>query len=217
MLWLDRLPEAERHRVQTRLFGGEVVVSRLETLEKGREIDIPGGLIHHWIGTAFVPASSVERVVQLMQDYDRYQDVYAPNVRRARLVAREGDRFTAHLQLFMKKVISVVLNTENDVLYRRLGDGQVVVRSYSTRIAEVQNAGSKAETEAPVGRDGGYLWRFNNYCTLEQRRDEPAGTYVQCEIPTGLGWLVGPFVTSIPRESLEFTLGRIRDNLTTKS
>jgi hypothetical protein len=25
-------------------------------------------------------------------------------------------------------------------------------------------------------------------------------------IPTGLGWAVGPFVESVPRESLEFTL-----------
>jgi hypothetical protein len=25
-------------------------------------------------------------------------------------------------------------------------------------------------------------------------------------IPNGLGWLIGPFVESIPRESLEFTL-----------
>jgi hypothetical protein len=54
------------------------------------------------------------------------------------------------------------------------------------------------------------LWRFNNYCALEER---DGGTYVQCEsvslsrdVPTGLGWLIGPFVTSIPRESLEFTL-----------
>jgi hypothetical protein len=91
------------------------------------------------------------------------------------------------------------------------------VRSYSTRIAEVREAGGGNETEAPVGRDGGYLWRFNNYCSVEQQSD---GAYVQCEslslsrsVPMGLGWLVGPFVTSIPRESLEFTLGRMRANL----
>jgi len=43
---------------------------------------------------------------------------------------------------------------------------------------------------------------------------------VQCEsvslsrdVPTGLGWLIGPFVTSIPRESLEFTLRTLRAEL----
>ena len=39
------------------------------------------------------------------------------------------------------------------------------------------------------------------------------GVYVQCEaisltrdIPTGLGWLVRPFIENIPRESLGFTM-----------
>jgi hypothetical protein len=42
--------------------------------------------------------------------------------------------------------------------------------------------------------------------------------YVQCEavsltrdIPTGLNWLIGPFVESIPKESLEFTLVSTRN------
>jgi hypothetical protein len=46
---------------------------------------------------------------------------------------------------------------------------------------------------------------------------------VQCEsvslsrdIPFGLGWVVGPFVSSIPRESLTFTLQTTRDALTKK-
>ena len=88
------------------------------------------------------------------------------------------------------------------------------VRSRSTRIAEVRNAGAAAEHEEPVGHDNGFLWRFNNYCALDHR---DAGTYVQCEslslsrdVPLGLGWLIGPFVTSIPRESLEFTLQAMR-------
>jgi hypothetical protein len=32
-------------------------------------------------------------------------------------------------------------------------------------------------------------------------------------IPTGFGWIVGPFVTSIPRESLTFTLETTRRQL----
>jgi hypothetical protein len=32
-------------------------------------------------------------------------------------------------------------------------------------------------------------------------------------IPTGLGWVIGPFVESIPRESLEFTLRSACDAL----
>jgi len=46
------------------------------------------------------------------------------------------------------------------------------------------------------------------------------GVYVQLEaisltrnIPTGLNWLISPFVTSIPKESLLFTLTHTRDAL----
>ena len=56
----------------------------------------------------------------------------------------------------------------------------------------------------------GFLWRLNTYWSYEER---DGGLYMQVEsvsltraIPTGLGWAVGPFVESVPRESLEFTL-----------
>jgi hypothetical protein len=46
------------------------------------------------------------------------------------------------------------------------------------------------------------------------------GTYVQCEsisltrgIPFGFAWMIRPFVTGIPRESLEFTLNTTRKTL----
>ena len=216
-LWVDRLPEAERLEAYARLKRGETVVSRLVTRDAGKEINSPHGLIHHWIGTSFAPHATADRVVSLMQDYDRYQEIYSPNVRRSHTISRQGETFKTYVQLYMKKVVSVVLNTEYDVRYTRLSATRVHTRSYSTRIAEVQNPGTSDEKEAPVGQDSGYLWRFDNYCSLEERA---GGTYVQCEsvslsraIPTGLGWLVGPFVTSIPRESLEFTLGSMRKAL----
>ena len=50
------------------------------------------------------------------------------------------------------------------------------------------------------------------------------GVYVQSEvvsltrdIPTGLGWLIGPFVNSIPKESLTFTMEATRRAVATHS
>lgn len=213
-LWIDRLPEAERREAYAGLKRGDTVVSRLVARDRGSEIDSPHGLIHHWIGTAFAPRATVDRTVALMQNYGRYQEIYAPNVRRSHTISRQGETFRVYLQLFMKKIIGVVLNTEYDVRYTRVSASRVQVRSYSTKIAEVQDPGTTGEREAPVGQDSGFLWRFYNYCSLEER---PGGTYIQCEslslsrgIPAGLGWIVGPFITSIPRESLEFTLGSMR-------
>jgi putative flippase GtrA len=216
-LWVDRLPEAERLDTYSRLKRGETVVRRLVTRDAGREIDSPDGLIHHWTGTAFIPGATVERTVGLMQDYEGYHEFYSPNVRESRTISRQGETFKVYLQLFVKKIISVVLNTEYDVRYTHISASRVNVRSYTTKITEVQDPGTAGEKELPVGRDSGFLWRFYNYCSLEERAE---GTYVQCEslslsraIPAGLGWIVGPFVTSIPRESLEFTLGRMRKAL----
>jgi hypothetical protein len=156
----------------------------------------------------------LQRVVDLMQGYDRYREVYQPAIRRSRTIAHDGDRFTIDLQLFMKRIVSVTLNTRADVFYLPIARTRMQIRSRSTRIAEVENPGAADEREAPVGHDNGFLWRFNNYCALDERSD---GTYVQCEsvslsrdIPPGLGWLIGPFVTSVPRDSLEFTLGAMR-------
>jgi hypothetical protein len=53
--------------------------------------------------------------------------------------------------------------------------------------------------------------------TWWRMEERDGGVYVQSEvasltrdIPTGLGWLVGPFVTSIPKETLAFTLEATR-------
>jgi hypothetical protein len=82
------------------------------------------------------------------------------------------------------------------------------------RIAEVENAGKNNEREKPPGEDGGYLWRMETWWRMDER---DGGVYVQSEvvsltrdIPAGLGWLIGPFVTSIPEETLTFTLEATR-------
>ena len=65
-----------------------------------------------------------------------------------------------------------------------------------------------------VGEDGGYLWRMNLYWRLEQEDD---GVFAEChslslsrDIPRGVGWIVKPFVRSMPRESLEKSLQATR-------
>ena len=119
----------------------------------------------------------LDRTVSLMQGYDRYQEISSPNVRRSHTISRQGDTFKVYLQLFMKKVIGVVLNSEYDVRYTRVSATRAHVRSYSTRIAEVQDPRHRRiEKEAPVGQDSGFLWRFDNYCSLEQRAEGPTSS-----------------------------------------
>ncbi len=216
-LRIDGLNEAEREETLAEVRRGEVYIERLSTREAGKPIDVPGGLIHHWLGAVFVPDATLDQALDLLQDYDRHADIYRPAIARSKLVSRNGDVFRMDLRFYMKKVITVVVNTENEARFMRLGPGRAQSRIYSLRIAEVADPGTPQEREHPVGRDGGYLWRLYTYWRFLER---DGGTYVQCEaisltrgIPRMLGWLIGPFVTSIPRESLLFTMDTTRKTL----
>jgi hypothetical protein len=158
--------------------------------------------------------------VRLLQDYDRHDDVYAPAVSRSRLIAHGGDQFTFGLRFVMTKGITVVVDGEHEARFAAAGPHRARSWIRSARLAEVSGAGTADERLEPVGHGGGYLWRLNSYWRFEER---DGGVFVECEsisltrgIPYGLGWIVGPFVTSLPRESMELTLVNTRKALTTR-
>ncbi len=205
---------ADRESVCRRLTHGEVIVQRLRTDDHGARIPVPGGLIHHWVATEFVPGATLDQVLRLVQDYDHEQQFYAPDVQRSRLISRRGDDFHIFLRFQRTRVITVVLDTEHDVHYTRQDATHASSRSVSTRIAEVVNPGAAGEHELAPADDHGFLWRLNSYWRFEQQN---GGVFIECEaisltrdIPAGLGWLVGPFVESVPRESLLFTMTATR-------
>ena len=215
LLYIDGLPRERRSAVLQELKQGEIFMERLETRDAaGEEIDVPRGLIHHWVGDVFIPGASLRQVLDLVEDYNHHQDFYKPEIARSRLLKHAGNDFKIFYRVRKRKIITVTLDTEHDVRYTRLDDSDWYSRSVSTRIAEVENAGRPDEREKPAGHDGGFLWRINSYWRFVGR---DGGVYVECEsisltrdIPTGLGWLIGPFVTGIPKESLESTLGGTR-------
>jgi hypothetical protein len=216
-LWADELPIPQREDVYDRLKRGEVVVQRLETLDRGSSIAVPGGLIHHWVGVAFIPGASLKQTLALLQDYDQHARIYAPSVLRSKLIQHNGEDFKFSLRLRQTKLITVVLDTEYEAHYLQLDPARACSSSYSTRVAEVENVGQPDEHEKPAGNDSGFLWQINSYWRFWAH---DGGVYVQLEaisltrdIPDGLGWLIRPFITSIPKESLEFTLNRTRQAL----
>jgi hypothetical protein len=216
-LWVDTRPAAERQRLFADLRDGQLVIERLRVRPGGRSLDVPDGLIHHWIGTVFIPNTTAAEAVALLQDYNRHASVYAPTVGRSRLVSHQGDEFTFSLRFVMTKVITVVVDGEHRARFASLGPGRARSWVRSTRLAEVTDHGTSRERLEPVGQGGGYLWRLNSYWRFDER---DGGVYLECEsisltrdIPFGLGWIVGPFVTSLPRESLEFTLQTTRRTL----
>jgi len=221
LLWIDALPEAQRQEAYGALKRGELQIRQLTTLDNGKAILCPDGMIHHWVGVAFIPSAKLDDVLGLLEDYDHQSTYYAPDVARSKIEARDGDHFRVFLRFRRHKLITVVLNTEHDIRYYRDTPGRAHSRSSAVRIAEVENPGESNEREKPVGDDGGFLWRMETWWRMEEG---DGGVYVQSEvvsltrdIPTGLGWMIGPFVTSIPRETLLFTLNATRKGVEAKA
>jgi hypothetical protein len=210
----DFLPGEARSEAAETLASGGVFTKKLRTLgEDGGEIEIPGGLVQHWVGSILVPGVRVADVVLWLQRYDDHER-YFSEVERSRLLARRGDEFDVFLRLCRNKLVSVSFDTEHHVRYRKLGRGRVASESHSTRIAELQNVGTPEERERAVGDDRGFLWRLDSYWRFEET---PQGVIVECEsvslsrgIPLALRWLVGRYLDTVPRESLESTLLPIR-------
>jgi hypothetical protein len=214
-LVIDRLPQARRLRVQEQVHGGALYLEQLRTLEGGHVISVPGGLIHHWVGLAFIPGVTLAETLVVLRDYDRYQDIYKPDIRYSRLLQRKGDEFAVHLQFYKESLVTVALNTDFQVNYTQFGDARSQSVSRSTRIAEVEHPGKPDEHEYPVGKDDGYLWRLNSYWRIEEIG---GGVYVQIElialsrtVPPIIMWLVSPLLKSIPRSSISLLLQATHD------
>jgi len=217
-LYIDGLPEPRRSQALASLRHGEVYMERLKMRDaSGHELRAPDGIIHHWMGAVFIPCVTLKQTLDLVEDYDRHQDIYKPEVVRSRLLSHDGNDFMIYYRLRKKKVITVTLNTDHDVRYFPMDAAHCWSRSYSTRIAEVADADTPSEAEKPVGRDGGFLWRLYSYWRFEEK---DGGVFIECEsisltrdVPTLLKPLINPFITGIPKESLQMTMGSTRSAL----
>jgi len=214
LLWIDELPSPERTAAYDALGRGEIRLRKTETRENGRPIACPGGMIHHWEGVVFIPSARLDDVLAILKDYNQHSTYYAPDVERSQTESRDAEHFRVFLRFRRHKVITVVLNTEHEVQYFRDSAQRAHSRSSAVRISEVEDAGKSDEREKTPGTDNGFMWRMETWWRMEER---DGGVYVQSEvvsltrdIPTGLGWMIGPFVNSIPQESLAFTLEATR-------
>lgn len=205
-LWSDF--NAERAQ---QVHGGQIVAQ----FWSGRgPVNVPNGLIHDWIGAAFIPDSTLQDILALVQDYDNHKNIYKPEVIDSKLISRQSNDFQIYLRLLKKKIITVVLDTEHEVHYRSLDREHWVCRSSTMRIAEVANPGSQEERVLPPDTGYGFLWRLSSYWQFQKRG---GGVVVECraisltrDVPFGLGWAIEPIIQNLPKESLINTLKATR-------
>lgn len=186
---------------------GEVII---EKLTPSTDAVISEAMLHHWRGTAFAAGAKVADFERLMKDFNAYPLHFAPQVLQAKVLAQNDDRLQTVMRVRQRHVITVVMDTAYDVSFGRLDAQHGYSISRSTRVSEIDSPGTVKERALSANEEHGFMWRLNTYWSYEER---DGGLAMQIEsvsltrsIPYGLDWAIRPFVESVPRESLEFTL-----------
>jgi len=219
-LAIDTVSQPRQSNIRESLKRGRTFVERSRGCESASCTDIPGGLIHDWTATVFVPGLTLAQTIEALQDYDRDAEYYAPQVVRSKLLSRDANRFRVFLRLKQTHLTTLVLDTEYDIAYLTIDGTHAASNSHSTRIAEIEKAGTAGERTKLPGEENGFLWRLNSYWRFQEAE---GGVYIECraisltrDVPTGLKWLISPYIENIPRESLHFTLSATREALLDK-
>ena len=171
--------------------------------------NVPDGLIHHWLGLAFVRGATLKDVDQVARDYSAYPKVYK-SVVSSKVLSRQGDTYRVLIRLKEDAGLTAVLDVRSAVEYRTQGDSSITAISKSEEIRQVEDFGKPSETLLPVGRDSGYLWRAH---TLTHFVAEKDGVFIVMEtmglsrrFPPFTGWLLEPIARRIGRKSVEGSL-----------
>jgi hypothetical protein len=209
-MWMDEKPG-----YRLRVTEGEVVV---EPTHGHGAIAVRGGLIHDWTGAAFIPNTTLDKFLGVVDDYDRYQDFYRPAVIDSHIITRDGDTDRYSMRLVNKlSLFAYAADTENQVQTFPLDGNRAYVISQSNSIREIRDYGKSSQHELPPDEGDGFIWRLHSISRYEQR---DGGVYVELEaialsrdIPGSLRWIVGPLVAKMSRNSLVISLTQTREAL----
>jgi hypothetical protein len=207
-LWLDEKPETAR-----RVRSDGIIV---EPVGGYSPHAVRGGLIHDWLGAMFLPKAQLARVKQVLDDYDRYPDVYKPMVVKARVLEQTPDHERITLLMAQKTFwVTGAVETENDITLTDVSPFQMYSLSASVQVHEIADFGKPSQHAFPQDNGPGYVWRTFTLTRLEQCDD---GVYEELEmialsrgIPLAYRWLVQPLAEHLPRNVLLATLQDTRD------
>ena len=173
-------------------------------------LGVPDGLIHHWLGTAYIRGATLQQVDHVARDYPAYSKIYK-SVTSARVLSRKGDTYEVLVRLKEGEAgVNAVLDVRSAVEYRALSANSMLTVSRSEEIREVEEAGRPNESRLPVGRDSGYLWRAHTFTYFAA---DEGGVFVVMEtlglsrgFPPFTGWIIEPIARRLGRKSVEGSL-----------
>jgi hypothetical protein len=202
-LWVDEAPDR-----LARVRAGEIIVSPIGPQNPRR---VPSGLIHDWVGAIFIPNVSMQDTLAVLSDYARYKEIFQPTVTRSKAIATSDakDRFSLVLTN-TSSFLKAMLDTDYESCYIRLDDRRGYTVSRTTRVQEIEQAGTPAERLLPEGEGRGLIWRLFGITRYVER---DGGVYIELEaiglsrdIPGSLRWLVEPTVRRVSQASLSTSL-----------
>ena len=160
-----------------------------------------GGHLYDWIGSAFIPGARVERLVQMLQDYDHRAQYFPETISSSKLLCRSGKD---HFRYTMRMKEPAVIDVESDVVWEPVDAQHWRCRSYSTNTSE-------------VGKDHGYLRQLYSYWRFAE---VDKGVYVEAETITlsdefgGMSRALGSMIMGInPEKSLKHSLESMRESV----
>ena len=174
-------------------------------------LKVDSGLIHDWIGAAFIPDTTVREILAVLRDYDRYKQFYHPSVVESTLITSSDSKDEFSMVLMNKSLVATTaLDSDYQTTYTQVDEHSWYSISDTTRIQEIADYDTPSEHMLPENHGTGLIWRLHSVTRLEER---DGGVYIQLEavalsrdIPAGLRWIIDPIVRRVSRSSLATSL-----------
>jgi len=207
-LWTD-----ENALRAQRVHAGEVIVA---PATEHTPHHVSSGLIHHWIGAAFVRDAKLDDVLNVLRDYERYKEIYRPHVLESKTLRQDRAQDQFSLVLMNKAVVmKMALDSDYRSRYFRVDAKRAYGISDTTRVQEIENFGMANERKLPADQGSGYIWRLHSVMRFEER---DGGVYVEVEaialsrdIPAAVRWMVDPIVKRVSRSSVATSLKQTQE------
>ena len=203
----------EDEKRATKVRAGEIVIEPAPGQVPKR---VSGGLIHHWMGAAFLSNVTLDDVLAVTGNYERYKDIYSPSVRVSQLLSSNGSQDAIRL-VFLNKTMFMksAVDANYEITNVHIDKSRFYSTSNATRIQEVADYGHPNEHLLPEGQGDGFVWKIFAITRLEQR---DGGVYFELEgielsrgIPAMLRFIVEPMVRSVSRRLMLESVRQTRE------
>lgn len=175
-LWLDHHPKEK-----SLVWLSQNTIRPMKTLDHGQEIEVPDGVLQHWLGVVYLEGATLETARNVILNFAGYKDYFKQQVIDSKLIKHDGYQFDFLVRLYKKQISTVLLNVNETATYALPDPAKVTVVCHSTHIGEVAHPKNKKayDDERAPEDDSGYLWRLNLYWRLQQADN---GVYAELEV-----------------------------------